>query len=50
MSDSTIEGRLKGLQDRLQNELRIRREGAFHNEGGLGAPRSTRRPRPRKYQ
>nr|XP_032510617.1 dual specificity mitogen-activated protein kinase kinase 7-like isoform X2 [Danaus plexippus plexippus] len=46
MSDSTIEGRLKGLQDRLQNELRIRREGAFHNEGGLGAPRSTRRPRP----
>ncbi|XP_050356145.1 dual specificity mitogen-activated protein kinase kinase 7-like isoform X1 [Nymphalis io] len=44
---SNIEGRLKGLQERFENELRIRREG-LHNQGGLGAPKTgnTRRPRP----
>lgn len=46
---SNIEGRLKGLQERFENELRSRREG-LHNQGGLGASKSgsTRRPRPRK--
>ncbi|XP_034823948.1 dual specificity mitogen-activated protein kinase kinase 7-like isoform X1 [Maniola hyperantus] len=45
MSESSIEGKLRGLQERLENELRM---GAFHNQGGLGAPRSgsSRRPRP----
>ncbi|CAH2100373.1 unnamed protein product [Euphydryas editha] len=44
---SNIEGRLKGLQERFENELRSRREG-LHNQGGLGASKSgsTRRPRP----
>ncbi|XP_046967912.1 dual specificity mitogen-activated protein kinase kinase 7-like isoform X3 [Vanessa cardui] len=44
---SNIEGRLKGLQERFENELRIRREG-LHNQGALGAPKTgnTRRPRP----
>lgn len=51
MSNSSIEGRLKGLQERFENEMRIRRDGGFHNQGGLGTPRpgSGRRPRPRKY-
>ncbi|XP_045761655.1 dual specificity mitogen-activated protein kinase kinase 7-like isoform X2 [Maniola jurtina] len=45
MSESSIEGKLRGLQERIENELRM---GAIHNQGGLGAPRSgsSRRPRP----
>ncbi|CAH2242471.1 jg20455 [Pararge aegeria aegeria] len=47
MSESSIEGKLRGLQERLKNEM-CNREGAFHNQGGLGASRSgsSRRPRP----
>lgn len=48
MSESSIEAKVRGLQERFENELRIR-DGAFR-QGGLGAPRSGsgRRPRPRK--
>ncbi|XP_072935306.1 dual specificity mitogen-activated protein kinase kinase 7-like isoform X2 [Epargyreus clarus] len=48
MSNSSIEGKLKGLQERLENELRVRRDGAIHNPGGLGTPKpgSQRRIRP----
>lgn len=52
MSNSSIEGKLKGLQERFENEMRIRREGGFNNQGGIGAPRpgsGRSRPRPRKY-
>lgn len=51
MSNGSIEGRLKGLQERFENEMRIHGEGGFHNPGALGAPRpgSGRRPRPRKH-
>ncbi|KAL4721123.1 hypothetical protein ACJJTC_009403 [Scirpophaga incertulas] len=47
MSNSTIEGKIKGLEERLENEMRIHREGGIH-QGGLGAsrPGSGRRPRP----
>lgn len=50
MSNSSIEGKLKGLQERFENEMRFRRDGAF-NQGGMGTPRpgSARRPRPREY-
>ncbi|XP_063830842.1 dual specificity mitogen-activated protein kinase kinase 7-like [Ostrinia nubilalis] len=48
MSNSTIEKKLKGLEERFENEMRIQREGGIHNQGGLGAsrPGSGRRPRP----
>ncbi|XP_050663839.1 dual specificity mitogen-activated protein kinase kinase 7-like isoform X2 [Leptidea sinapis] len=50
MSNTSIEGKLKGLQERFENELRIRnRSEAFHNHGGLGSSksgRSNQRPRP----
>lgn len=51
MSNSTIEKKLKGLEERFENEMRIHREGGIHNQGGLGAsrPGSGRRPRPRKH-
>ncbi|XP_073951409.1 dual specificity mitogen-activated protein kinase kinase 7-like isoform X2 [Choristoneura fumiferana] len=45
MSNHTIEGKLKGLEERIQNELRVRKEGPFH-QGALGPsrPGSGRRP------
>ncbi|XP_047525880.1 dual specificity mitogen-activated protein kinase kinase 7 isoform X2 [Pieris napi] len=48
MSNTSLEGKLKVLQERFENELRVRREDAIHNQGGLGAARAggTRRPRP----
>ncbi|XP_049885342.1 dual specificity mitogen-activated protein kinase kinase 7-like isoform X5 [Pectinophora gossypiella] len=48
MSNSSIEGRLKGLQERFENEMRIRRDSNIHNQGGLQAsrPGSGRRPKP----
>ncbi|KAJ8734507.1 hypothetical protein PYW08_013757 [Mythimna loreyi] len=49
MSNSSIEGKLKGLQERFENEMRIQREGGFNNQGGIGAPRpgsGRTRPRP----
>lgn len=51
MSNSSIEGRIRGLEERLENELRVQGEGNYHNQGGLGAsrPGNSRRPRPRKY-
>lgn len=48
MSNNTIDGRLKGLEEKMFNEMRNQREGAFHSQGGLGSSRPTRRPRPRK--
>ncbi|CAH0600827.1 unnamed protein product [Chrysodeixis includens] len=51
MSNSSIEGKLKGLQERFENEMRIRREGGFNNQGGIGAPRpGSGRSRPRPSQ
>lgn len=49
MSNSSIEGRLKGLQERFENEMRIR--SGFSSPGGIGAPRpgGGQRQRPRKY-
>lgn len=51
MSNSTIEGRIRGLEERLENELRVQGDGNYHNQGGLGPsrPGNSRRPRPRKY-
>lgn len=51
MSNSSIEGKLKGLQERFENEMRRRGEGGFNNQSGIGTsrPGSSRRPRPRKY-
>lgn len=52
MSNSSIEGKLKGLQERFENEMRIRREGGFNNQGGIGTPRpggGRTRPKPREY-
>ncbi|KAH9629587.1 hypothetical protein HF086_002523 [Spodoptera exigua] len=49
MSNSSIEGKLKGLQERFENEMRIRREGGFNNQGGIGTPRpggGRTRPKP----
>ncbi|XP_022127894.1 dual specificity mitogen-activated protein kinase kinase 7 isoform X2 [Pieris rapae] len=48
MSNTSLEGKLKVLQERFENELRVRREDAIHSQGGLGAARAggTRRPRP----
>ncbi|CAH0405727.1 unnamed protein product [Chilo suppressalis] len=48
MSNSTIERKIKGLEERFENEMRIHREGGIHNQGGLGAskPGISRRPRP----
>ncbi|PZC74234.1 hypothetical protein B5X24_HaOG208160 [Helicoverpa armigera] len=49
MSRSSIEGKLKGLQERFENEMRIEREGGFNNQGGIGTPRpgsGRSRPRP----
>ncbi|KAJ2946690.1 hypothetical protein O0L34_g12750 [Tuta absoluta] len=50
MSNSSIEGRLKGLQERFENEMRIQsqRDRNLHNQGGLpvSRPGSGRRPRP----
>lgn len=43
MSNSSIEGKLKGLQERFENEMR-RSEGGFNNQSGIGTPR--RRPKP----
>lgn len=49
MSNSSIEGKLKVLQDRFDNEIRMRREGGFNNQSGVGSrPGSGRRPKPRK--
>lgn len=50
MSNGSIEGRLKGLQDRFENEMRIR--SGFSSPGsGTGVPRpgGGQRRRPRKY-
>lgn len=47
MSHNSIDGRLKGLEERIGNEMRNQREGGFHGQLGLGSAR--RRPRPRKY-
>ncbi|XP_063373713.1 dual specificity mitogen-activated protein kinase kinase 7-like isoform X1 [Cydia amplana] len=46
MSNHTIDGKLKGLEERFQNELRMRKEGSFHSQGALGSsrPGSGRRP------
>ncbi|XP_053601058.1 dual specificity mitogen-activated protein kinase kinase 7-like isoform X2 [Plodia interpunctella] len=48
MSRSTIEGKLRGLEQRLQNEMRI---SGFPSPGGVGASRNgnTRRPRPTMF-
>ncbi|GBP08297.1 hypothetical protein EVAR_78778_1 [Eumeta japonica] len=48
MSNNSIEGKIKGLEERLENEKRHRREGAFHNQGTINSPKpgSVRRPRP----
>lgn len=51
MSNSSIDGRLRGLEERFKNELRVQGEGNYHNQGGLGSPRpgSSKRPKPREY-
>lgn len=48
MSNSSIEGKLKGLQERFENEMRRRGEGGFNNQSAMGPPRpgSGKRPRP----
>ncbi|CAG9783294.1 unnamed protein product [Diatraea saccharalis] len=47
MSNSTIERKLKGLEERFEKEMRIHREDGILNQGGLGSrPGSSRRPRP----
>ncbi|XP_041974426.1 dual specificity mitogen-activated protein kinase kinase 7-like isoform X2 [Aricia agestis] len=48
MSNTSLEGKLKRLEESFKNEMRIGREGPLHNQGGLGAPRTgnARRPRP----
>ncbi|XP_060810236.1 dual specificity mitogen-activated protein kinase kinase 7 isoform X2 [Amyelois transitella] len=48
MSKSTIEGKLRGLEQRFQNEMRI---SGFSSPGGIGASRNgnTRRPRPTMF-
>lgn len=47
MSKSTIEGKLRGLEQRLENEKRIR-EGGYHGQAGIAGSRhgNNRRPRP----
>ncbi|XP_045542626.1 dual specificity mitogen-activated protein kinase kinase 7 isoform X2 [Papilio machaon] len=40
MSNSSIDEKLKGLQERLQNEMRTRGDGGLQNQGGLGTPKS----------
>ncbi|CAB3259258.1 unnamed protein product [Arctia plantaginis] len=52
MSNSSIEGKLKGLQERFENEMRRRGEGGFNNQSGIGTsrPGSSRRPRPPLFQ
>lgn len=50
MSNSSIEGRLKGLQERFENEMRIR--STFTSPGGgmnIPRPGGGQRQRPRKY-
>ncbi|XP_037300471.1 LOW QUALITY PROTEIN: serine/threonine-protein kinase dst3 [Manduca sexta] len=48
MSNSSIEGKIKGLQERFDNEMRIRREGGFSSQGGIGVsrPGNGRRTKP----
>lgn len=50
MSNNSIDEKLKGLQERLQNEMRTRGDGGLQNQGGLGTPKSGgRKFRPCKY-
>ncbi|XP_068628512.1 dual specificity mitogen-activated protein kinase kinase 7 isoform X2 [Battus philenor] len=40
MSNSSIDEKLKGLQERFQNEMRTRGDGGLQNQGGLRTPKS----------
>lgn len=43
MSNNSIDGRLKGLEEKMLNEMRNQREGTF-NPSGLGSARRSRPP------
>lgn len=51
MSNSTIEKRIRGLEEKLENELRVQGEGNYHNPSGVGPsrPGNSKRPKPREY-